>query len=225
MDFPTTRWTQVAAATLHGEAAGREALEMLCQKYYQPVQQFIAWRRGPGSEDLTQAFFLYFLEQGLTHRADRLRGKFRTFLLSVLRRFLSHHDRAASAEKRGGDVMFATLDDEDAIADPQDVSDFDRKWALALMEAALSRVAAEIESAGGRAALDVLRHFLGGSQLPLTYEEAAVALGLSVTATKQQVLRWRRRLGEIVRIEVGRTVSAPHEVREELAYLQRVLLE
>jgi RNA polymerase sigma-70 factor (ECF subfamily) len=226
MNFPTTRWTQVVAATLHGDVGGRQALEALCQKYYQPVRQFIAWRRGAASEcdDLAQSFFLYFLDHGLTHRADRLRGKFRTFLLSVLRRFLSHHDRAAAAEKRGGELIFAPLEEEDAAAEPQEITEFDRKWALALMDAALARVAAEIEAARGAPALETLRHFLGGSQQSRTYEEAAAELGLSLTACKQEVLRWRRRLGEIVRAEVGRTVSAPHEVREEIAYLQRVLL-
>src|SRR5690348_4382972 len=91
MEFPTTRWSGVAAATLHGNAAGREALEDLCRSYYEPVRSFITWRRGGECEDLTQEFFLYFIERGLSHRADRARGKFRTFLLAVLKDFLSHH--------------------------------------------------------------------------------------------------------------------------------------
>jgi RNA polymerase sigma factor (sigma-70 family) len=226
MDFPTTRWSSVAAATLHGDAAGREALENLCRRYYPPVRGFIAWRRtGDGDcEDLTQQFFLYFVEKGLTHRADRVRGKFRTFLLSVLRRFLSHHDRALATEKRGGEVEHVELDGEEPALSGEEVSQFDREWARALMQTAILRVATEIEEARGAATLEVLRLFFGGAGHQPTYEEAAARLGLSVTAMKQDVLRWRRRLGEIIRLEVGRTVSAPHEVPEEMAYLQHVLL-
>jgi DNA-directed RNA polymerase specialized sigma24 family protein len=226
MNFPTTRWTQVAAATLHGDPAGRVALETLCERYYPPVREFIAWRRGANGEadDLTQAFFLYFLEQGLTHRADRLRGKFRTFLLAVLRRFLSHHDRAVTAEKRGAEFDHIPVEEADLPEGEAEVSAFDREWALALMQTALARVGTEIEAARGPEGLEMLRHFLGGSQEPPTYETAAARLGLSLTATKQEILRWRRRLGEIVRGEVSRTVSAPHETHEEIAYLRRVLL-
>jgi RNA polymerase sigma-70 factor (ECF subfamily) len=227
MDFPSTRWSSVAAATLHGDPAGREALENLCRRYYQPVRSFIAWRRGGSGEcdDLTQEFFLYFMEQGLTHRADRERGKFRTFLLSVLRRFLSHHDRAAAAEKRGAAFDHVELDNEEPAPSGDEISQFDREWARALMHAAIARAAAEIEEARGIAALEVLRLFFGGSGQQPTYEEAAARLGISVTAAKQDVLRWRRRLGDIIRLEVCRTVSAPHEVREEMAYLQQALLD
>src|SRR5687767_8797705 len=132
MEFPTTRWTQVAVATLHGDSNGRAALDTLCERYYLPVRHFISWRRGPGGEadDFTQAFFLYFLQQGLTHRADRLRGKFRTFLLATLRRFLSHHDRAANAEKRGGSAPRIAVDEEELTASEGDVHAFDREWAL-----------------------------------------------------------------------------------------------
>jgi DNA-directed RNA polymerase specialized sigma24 family protein len=229
MDFPTTRWTEMAGATLHGDVAARQALANLCARYYEPVRQFIAWHgRAAQAADLTQSFFLYVLEQGVVKRADKLRGKFRTFLLTVLKRFLLHEDRAANAGKRGGGVELVALDDpntpEPAIA-PEEVTDFDRQWAVALMNAAVAQVGAEIVRERSADALDVLKHFLGTAQEPGTYETAANLLGMSLSAVKTEIMRWRRRLGELVRLEVARTVSAPHELREEIAYLRRILLE
>jgi DNA-directed RNA polymerase specialized sigma24 family protein len=226
MDFPTTNWTHIAAASLHGE--GRGAMEELCRSYYAPVRRFVEWRRGrQDAEDVSQAFFLHLLEHGIVKRADRLRGRFRTFLLAVLNRFLLHHERSLAAEKRGGKIDFLPLTEADAdtCANPEETSRFDREWAIALMDAASARVGDEIRRDRGDEAFEVLRRFLGIGQEPQTYETAAALLGLSLSAVKTEILRWRRRLGEIVRSEVGRTVCTPQEVEEEIVHLRRVLLE
>ena len=91
------------------------------------------------------------------------------------------------------------------------------------MDAALARVTEEIEQVRGSAALETLRLFLSTKETAPSYESAAMALATSVAAVKVDVMRWRRRLRELVRAEIGRTVSAPHEVEEELAYLRRLL--
>lgn len=226
MDFPTTQWTQIAAASLNGE--GRGAMDALCRAYYAPVRRFVEWRRGrQDADDITQAFFLHIMENGIVRNADRLRGRFRTFLLTVLSRFLSHYDRALQAEKRGGIIEILPLDDIDTEpdVDAEAASQFDREWAVTVMDSAAVRVGEEIRRDRGSDAFDVLRRFLGIGQEPQTYETAASLLGLSLPAVKSEIMRWRRRLGEIVRSEVGRTVSTPQEVEEEIAHLRRVLLE
>jgi DNA-directed RNA polymerase specialized sigma24 family protein len=92
-------------------AAGREArpdaqaaLESLCPSYWYPIYAFIR-RKGQAPEaapDLTQDFFLHLLSGNFFERADRSRGRFRSFLLGSLNLFLAHaHDRN-SARKRGG---------------------------------------------------------------------------------------------------------------------------
>ena len=52
---------------------------------------------------------------------------------------------------------------------------------------------------------------------------AAAMLEVDENLLKKRVHQWRRRLGECVRLEVRRTVSAPHEVEEEISYLRRLL--
>ncbi|MEK0451025.1 MAG: hypothetical protein RL088_3293 [Verrucomicrobiota bacterium] len=226
MEFPTTQWTQIAAASLNGE--GRAAMDTLCKNYYAPIRRFVGWKRGwQDAEDVTQAFFFHLMEKGIVRNANRLRGKFRTFLLTVLSRFMIHYERAQLAEKRGGSVEILSLDDieNEPEADTESALLFDKEWAVAVMDAAAAKVGDEIQRERGGEAFDVLKRFLGVGQEPQTYETAATLLELSLPAVKSEIMRWRRRLGEIVRGEVGRTVSTPQEVEEEIAHLRRVLLE
>lgn len=78
----------------------------------------------------------------------------------------------------------------------------------------------------GRAVLfALLRQFLPGSAEPESYERAAQQLGLALGTLKSEVHRLRRRLRALVREEVAHTVSTPHEIEEEMTYLQQVLME
>jgi RNA polymerase sigma-70 factor (ECF subfamily) len=86
MSFPTTHWTLLAEATLHGDTRGRCALEQMCRDYHRPV--FVVLRaRGfapAEAEDLTQDFFLRLFESKAWKRAERGKGRFRSFLLGAL---------------------------------------------------------------------------------------------------------------------------------------------
>ena len=50
-------------------------------------------------------------------------------------------------------------------------------------------------------------------------------LGLTLPALKSELHRLRHRFKTLVRQEVASTVSAPHEIDEEMSYLQRVLID
>jgi DNA-directed RNA polymerase specialized sigma24 family protein len=59
-------------------------LAELCRLYWYPLYVF-ARRCGHSpadAQDLTQGFFLHLLEHRIFARVDRLKGKFRSFLLS-----------------------------------------------------------------------------------------------------------------------------------------------
>jgi RNA polymerase sigma-70 factor (ECF subfamily) len=71
---------------------------------------------------------------------------------------------------------------------------------------------------------EVLRQFLPGCDAPPTLEDAAASLGTNVNAFKAALHRLRERFRELLRTEVSKTVSAPHEVEEELQYLRSLLL-
>ena len=73
-----------------------------------------------------------------------------------------------------------------------------------------------------------MKGFLGGEvggRAPVTYEEAARALGLGVPNVTSLIHRLRQRHTQLVREEVERTVSDPTEVEAELHGLCEALVQ
>ncbi|MCK7532249.1 MAG: hypothetical protein MZV63_15085 [Marinilabiliales bacterium] len=95
-----------AKASLDGETEARRALNELCRNYWAPIHAFIRGRgvQDPEAQDLTQDFMLHLWQKEFWGRADRGRGRFRSFLLGALVRFLGDVADRGRAEKRGGDV-------------------------------------------------------------------------------------------------------------------------
>jgi RNA polymerase sigma-70 factor (ECF subfamily) len=89
MSFPNTNWTILAQATLQGDEDARRAMDEFCQLYWKPVYLAICAtaRSGEDAKDQTQSFFRYLMANSTLRRAQRERGKFRTFLLTILWRF------------------------------------------------------------------------------------------------------------------------------------------
>lgn len=228
MAFPDTRWSILAVATMHGDASAKQALDELCRRYWHPVQAVVKSRGASPDDarDLTQAFFLHLLEKSTLRNADRAKGRFRTFLLTVLWRFLRDERKKAMAEKRGGLLHAAILDDvEDELASEEcPVADvLDREWAICAMERALAAVREEVLASRGEAAWDVLLKFFPGSAEVPAMSAAAEVLGVSEAGARTEVHRLRNRCREALRRELMVTVSAPHELDEEIAYLGRML--
>ena len=77
----TTQWSQVLAARDASDTEGLEALESLCQTYWQPLYAYIR-HQGYGleeSRDLTQGFFAELLEKDFLADVDAEKGRFRSF--------------------------------------------------------------------------------------------------------------------------------------------------
>lgn len=226
MYFPTTHWSVLARASMSGESGARQALEDLCRRYWSPLKQFIRARgyNEAEAEDLTQEFLLHVLEHSTLKRADREVGRFRSFLLGALSRFLADAYDRRQAQKRGGGVSHISVDEPnlEVPAEGNEIA-FDREWALVILENALKGVAQEWEGSESRFA--VLRRFLPGALETPSYEVAATHLKLSVPALKSELHRLRQRFKALVRQEIANTVSAPHEIEQEMSYLQQVLMD
>jgi len=232
MAFPTTRWTLLAAATLNGDAAGRAALAALCGRYRRPVVVYLMSRGldESAAEDAAQDFFLKLLESRAWRRADQARGRFRNFLLSVLNHQMQHRARDGGRLKRGGGQTPESLDElQEEGFEPEGTGTsealvFDREWALTLVMDAVAVIEAEHVERGKSAEFELLRGYLPGRGETLPYEAAAARTGLSQPALKAAVHRLRLRFREVLRTAVARTVSAPHEVDEELRHLAFLLM-
>jgi RNA polymerase sigma-70 factor (ECF subfamily) len=233
MSFPSTHWNLLAQARQDESVQSRKALEALCGRYWGPIHTFIRARSipDPEAQDLTQDFMVQLLRNSFFSRGDRLRGRFRSFLLGALVRFLADAADKQSALKRGGGREHLSMDNPDFIeleatssaAGP--ARSFDREWALTILESSLERLRTEYSQPRRAELFGTLKQFLlGTAELP-AQSETAELVGISVPALKSEVHRMRRRFRELVRDEVAQTVAAPHEIEAELAHLQSVLAD
>jgi RNA polymerase sigma factor (sigma-70 family) len=231
--FVTTHWSVVLKASRNDTVSSQAAIEKLCQTYWYPLYAYVR-RRGHSIEDAqdsTQEFFARLLEGRWVEDADRNKGRFRTFLLTALNRFLANEWDRARAMKRGGGVIAVPLDTEVAesryCADTKNALEadrlYDRQWAMTLLEHALSRLEAEHQRLGKSADFAIISPALTAERGDIPYGTMAAQLGLSETATRMAVHRLRKRFREVFREEIAQTVADPNEVEEEIRYLLAAL--
>src|SRR5215469_9429395 len=232
--FASTRWTIIMTAAQSQLEGGSAALAELCQLYWYPLYAF-ARRCGHSphdAQDLTQGFFLHLLEHRTFARADRLKGKFRSFLLASFQNYISMEVRRARCPKRGGGCEFVTLDLEWAESryqlEPVDALTaekiFDARWAMTLLDRAMTLLGEEYAAEDKKSTFEILKAFLDLSKAPPPYEQAADALQISVGSVKMFIHRMRKRFASILRAEVRRTVSDPAEVDGEVHALCEALI-
>lgn len=233
-DFATTRWSRVLAAGRQAPTTEvRQALQRLCQDYWYPLYAYVR-RRVPDAneaQDLTQSFFAELLEKNYVGAAQAQRGRFRAFLLTALKHFLSKEWDKARALKRGGGRPMLSLDfttadsmfrlDIATILTPEQV--YDRQWAVTLLGQVLERLASEFGTAGKSHLFVALRGFVIGEHAGRTYAQAAEELKMTEAATKQAASRMRQRYRRLLREAIAETVAHPDEIEDELRNLFQIL--
>lgn len=229
--FDATSWTAVMAAGGGESPEAQAALTQLCQDYWAPLYAYVR-RLGKTRDealDLTQQFFYVLLSKNYLGAADRRKGKFRTFLLTALNRFLTNDWQRSQALKRGGGILSISIDDdqdgEGAAVEPSieitPLKLFEQRWASTVLKAAMSRLQAEQAAAGKEEPFKILRLFLEDKYAHGRYNEVAGQLEMSQNAIRVTVHRLRARLAELVRAEVARTMAnpTPEEIEEEVQHL------
>jgi len=241
--FGATHWSVIIAAgkTQSDPEIARAALAELCQTYWPPLYTYVR-NRGYAvhdAQDLTQGFFAYLIEHKIHLRADREKGKFRSFLLASLKNFLSHAREREQTLKRGGGRDFLPLDEgraeeAESLFQTHNSSGssalgedrlFERTWAETLVATTLDRLAAAYKAEGKESVFESFQKFLAVGAEPLpTYSELASRLAVTESTIRSHVTRLRARYREMLRAEVRRTVNTEPEVDEELRELLRVLI-
>jgi len=205
----------------------QNALERLCRIYWRPIYSFIC-RRGENphdAEDLTQAFFSSLIERETIKKAEREKGKFRTFLLAALTNFLADEWAKQRCLKRGGGYQIVPLTnlEEDGWREPVSSLDpetvFDRRWALSLIHQVTSRLSREFAEAGKSQLFEALQPIMAQELIAEQCAAIASATGMSEGAIKVALHRLRRRFGQLLREEVAQTVSTAGEIDDELRHL------
>ncbi len=231
--FPRTRWSVVLDAKQPYSPESAAALETICRSYWHPLYVFV--RRSGHSpqdaEDLVQEFFCRLLEKHWLDAADPNKGRLRTFLIVAIRNFMAKEWRRASAQRRGGDQTYVSMDTAFAescyAADPDtDLAAeevFDRQWALTLLALTMERLQAEFTAAGKAGDFNVLKESLTASHGSLAYQSVAVRLDVSEGAARVAVHRLRKRFRELYREEISQTLPVGADVDGEMRHLASAL--
>ena len=221
--FHTTRWSVVLAAQGKSNKDARQALEALCKQYWAPLYAYVRHRGHAehDAQDLTQAFFARLLEKDWLATAESERGRFRTFLLMALKRFLANEWDRSQTLKRGGSTRIVSLDAVEPVSLPDlkamsVESLYERRWALALLESVMRRLRDEHEAADRLAEYERLKPCLTAQRGGIDYEALAAALNVQSVSARSSVHRLRKRFRELFRDEVAGTVADPGDVDDEM---------
>lgn len=226
--FETTHWSLVLSAGHRSSPDAHQAMCELCEKYWYPLYAYVRRRVSDVHEaqDLTQAFFAKLLEKNYVAEADPQRGKFRTFLLTSLSHFLANEWDKTKAQKRGGDRFHFSLDfndgerrfSRDPATDLTPEREYERQWAISLLQQVLQSLRCEAVTAGKEQQFDELKECLTRDKRR-SYAAIAEQLGMSESAVKVAVHRLRRKYGQQLRRSIAETVADPVDVDEEIARL------
>jgi len=231
--FVTTHWSVVLTAAGSDTPRAQEALGHLCQLYWYPIYHFVR-RQGHSmhdAQDFTQEFFARLLEKNWIAHVDQSRGRFRSFLLLVLKRFLASEWHKANTQKRGGvrrclPLPLDTAETRYAL-EPADAGTpeqaFEKQWALTLLETVLRQLRAEYEQDGRGRLFEALKPCLMGTRESQPYATLASEQAMSEGAVKVAVHRLRERYRERLKAEIAHTVASPADVDAEMRHLFRVL--
>jgi RNA polymerase sigma-70 factor (ECF subfamily) len=230
--FAETAWSIVLAAGATTPARAHTAMAELCRIYWRPIYAYLR-RSGYGThdaQDLTQSFFQHLLENETMRRVSREKGRFRSFLLGALKLCLADEQARRHTLKRGGGIQFMSIDELEAEefhhlranheAAPDEI--LDARWAGVVLERALDKVRGECAAEGKTDVFEALSPFLGGIKPHASYQEVADRMNLGLGAVKTLIYRLRQQFASAVRREIIQTVSAPHEVDDELRRLRSV---
>jgi RNA polymerase sigma factor (sigma-70 family) len=230
--FPATQWTLIHRLRSNDTKVARRALDDLCAQYYYPLYCYIR-RRGldqHDAEDALHDFFSKLLRLGAFTEADAGKGRLRSFLSTMLQRFLinwrrDHHD--SSGQKPETDDLPQGPDAEERYQQEQltehDTPEklFDRKWSHEMLVRVLHRLSESYSSKGKAALFENLEPVLQTGGSLRGHDAAALAARLSITegALRVALSRLLRDYRKVLDEEVLQTVRSAEEVDGEIAHL------
>lgn len=228
-----THWPTVLDAGRGDDSQRAHAgLAKVCETYWRPVYSYVRRRghRPEAARDLTQEFFYRLIDRQYLKSLVPDKGRFRSFLLVLLDRFLADERDRANCQKRGGGRHISSLDARDlelsyaseGMDDATPEKIFERQWALTLLEQVRDRLRAEMVEVGEERFFDSVRSFLEGDR-DVSYAKVASRWRLSEGAVRVEVHRLRGRFREILYAEIARTVTSPDQIEDERRHLVRLL--
>ncbi len=225
--FPLTNDSIFARCHSSDEAVRREAITILCEAYWYPLYVYLrrSHKGAHDAEDIIQSYFFHLLKHGYFERRDSSKGRFRSYLIKGLNRFVqSWNQRPKKAKPEKPLVSIDVIAGEERygaeVADHQTPEyHFERQWALTLLKRACERLQQEYDRAGKTTHFEALQDSLIAYGKHVHYGEIAQRLGLSENATRMAASRMRKRYQQILKEEIYHTVDSEEEIEDELNYL------
>lgn len=150
--FLTTQWSLIDGIR-EGQDKDKALIGHLLGRYWKPVYCYLRHKGydNEQSKDLTQAFFHeVVLNRGLVQRADKAKGRFRSFLLHALSQYATKQGLKERALKRIPKEKLVSLDLvetpsvlPESIADSTAEESYHYTWVSAMLEHVLSDVETE----------------------------------------------------------------------------------
>ena len=227
--FAKTRWSLVLEAGRRSSADSRQALESLCDLYWYPLYGYARRRVANRSEaeDLTQGFFAELLEKNYVAAATPERGRFRAFLLTAFRNFMSKQWEKARAQKRGGERAPIPLDFDSADSrfSLEPVSSltaeqfYDRQWAVALLGRTMERTARVPVRADKEGQYHELKGFIIGEHPGTSYHDVAARLNTGRRRQDGCFAYAADDTANCFATRLWQTASTPQEIDDEIRNL------
>lgn len=230
--FLTTQWSLIESIK-SGQDQDKLLIGFLLGEYWKPVYCYLR-RAGYDNEkakDLTQAFFHeVVLNRDLVGRADKAKGRFRSFLLHALKQYASKQNLKERAQKRIPKEKVVSLDVVDPPALPVSITQasveesFNYAWVSALMERVLARVKAQCAEHGMEIHWTlfyerVVRPLLADSTAP-SLAHLCQAHGIENTQTaSNMIVTVKRRFRTALEQNVRRTLLDSGRVTDEIEAL------
>ena len=233
--FLTTHWSLIEDVDSEDSDKNRALLGLLLSKYWKPVYCYLR-RKGYDNEkakDLTQEFFYEAVfGRGLIQKADESKGRFRSFLLIALNRFLINIKHKETAQKRIPKDKLVPLDIVDSIELPQTVStlvpedSFNYAWISSLLEDVLEKVEAKCQEDGKSIHWQVfcdriLQPIINGTEPP-SLKEICERYGIKDDSkASNMVVTVKRRFQAALKKQLRDSVVSDKQVNGELEEIKR----
>ena len=229
-----TDWSMIAQATEPDGQVAADALERLVRRYWSAVYAFIrrTGRDVHEAADLTQGFVCdIIISRRLCDYADPLRGRFRTLLLGAVQNYLREQHRNDLRQRTtGSDLRPLPLEPwpTEVSSDETPEQAFCYHWSATLVRQVLTDVRAQCEKDGLDAHWDVFEHRVVRPMLlnePPT-DHATLVEQLQLKDESQaanMMITVKRRFARALYLEIGRTVTDPSQIEDELQELLRDL--
>jgi hypothetical protein len=209
--FPATEWTRLL------DYPQREAvLAELCRKYWKPVYCYLR-SMGLGNEeakDLTQGFFAdKVLGQDLIQRADRAKGRFRSFLLRSV-----HNYAVGALRSKKACASLDTVPEVEVAADNPEVQ-FNRAWADGLLQEVLAELEQECHSRNKLTHWQVFREWFleADADASSAMDQVCAKYGIADSSTAYHMIEnIKRRFRTILRAHLSSLAGSEDESEAEI---------